>query len=89
MPTIREFLDCAFKGQVDAVRDALAKDRSLAMIASDGEYYEKGVSALHLASGSGHIETVNVLLKAGAPVNANSQDGSPLAQIRRVVEDEV
>lgn len=76
--TVKEFLDAAFKGDVTTIEEALSTDGTYASAASDGSHYEKGVTALHLASAAGHLSVADRLLQAGALVNGASQDGSPL-----------
>ena len=53
MVSLRGFLDAAFEGDTAVVGAGLSDDPSLANAVSDGSYYDKGISALHLAATGG------------------------------------
>lgn len=74
----RRFLDAAFQGDVATVQAALQNDPAIALTSSDGSFYDRGTSALHLAAAAGHMEIVDRLLQSGANVDCASQDGAPL-----------
>lgn len=60
----------AREGNIDHVRAELARDPALARTSD-----ETGDTALHQAAGSGHLEIVNVLLDAGADIDAVRGNG--------------
>lgn len=59
-----ELLNAALAGNPDEVR------RLLAAGAAPDSANEEGQTALHLAARGGHLETVGLLIGAGADVNA-------------------
>jgi ankyrin repeat protein len=59
------FHDLIREGELEQVRASLARDSVLANMAD-----EIGMSPLHIAVISGHLRIVNVLINAGAEVNA-------------------
>src|SRR6185369_16712599 len=73
-PDQRAFLDAARAGDIDKVRELLAKGVPVDAredYASDREYYQQSEqTALMYAAGGGHLDIVKMLLKAGANVNA-------------------
>jgi len=69
----RAFLDAAIAGDLDKVKQLLAKGVQVDVREdfAPTEYYEQsGQTALMYAAVGGHVEVVRVLLKAGANVNA-------------------
>jgi uncharacterized protein len=75
----RAMLDAAFWGDLPKVQALLERDPGLACATSDGEHYEVGATALHLACSGGHAGVVRALVAAGVEVNAMARDGSPLS----------
>ncbi len=69
-PGFAAFLDAVRRGDGDAVRAALAQDAGLARGSDD-----TGDTALHRAAERGDIETMGLLLDAGAAVDAVRADG--------------
>jgi ankyrin repeat protein len=73
-PDQRAFLDAARTGDVEKVRQLLAKGVPVDTredYAQGRDYYEQSEqTALMYAAGGGHLEVVRILLKAGANVNA-------------------
>lgn len=70
-PRLADFLDAVQQGDVEPVRRALAAIPSLAQSSDD-----TGDTALHRAATVGHFGLLNLLLDAGAPVDAVRADGS-------------
>ena len=74
-----DILQACYQGNIKIVKDLLGQDPTLAStVDSEGEEWEKGSSTLALACCDGHIDIINELLAAGAPVDPVGQDGTPL-----------
>lgn len=73
-PDQRAFLDAAKTGDIDKVRELLAKGVPVDTredYTADRDYWQQSEqSALMYAAAGGHLEIVRILLKAGANVNA-------------------
>jgi ankyrin repeat protein len=73
-PDQRAFLDAAKTGDLDKVRELLAKGVPVDTredFAVDRDHYQQSEqTALMYAAGGGHLEVVRILLQAGANVNA-------------------
>jgi len=67
---VTAILDAARSGDVPRVNAELARNHKLARASN-----ETGDTALHLAADAGHLDVVNVLLAAGANVDAVRGDG--------------
>ena len=65
-----EFREAAIYGDIDTVEDLLKKDSSLIL-----EKDEYGFTVLHDVAGEDQIEMLNLLIDAGANVNAQNEDG--------------
>ncbi|HEX7237703.1 MAG TPA: ankyrin repeat domain-containing protein, partial [Gammaproteobacteria bacterium] len=68
-PTLTFFESCA-TGDLDAVREALRQDPSLA-----NSWHPLGLSALHLAAFSGDVAVTKLLLDSGAQIDARARNG--------------
>ena len=68
------YLDSARYGDTEDVRLALKENVAVNVAEEDGNN-----TALHMASGNNHLDILQILLDAGADVNAkNKEDNSPL-----------
>jgi ankyrin repeat protein len=68
-PTLTFFESCA-TGDVNAVRQALLHDGSLA-----NSWHSNGLSALHFAAFSGDVGVTKLLLDSGAQIDARARNG--------------
>ena len=72
-------LKACFQGDLEAVKNLLSQDPSLAStIDVDGQDWEEGSSSLTLACCSGSLEIVKLLVETGADLDAVGKDGTPL-----------
>ncbi len=67
-----EFLKAVRQGKTKEVEQLLSQDPTLL----NQKTKERGLTALHIASRKAQVETVELLLDKGAPINETSQDGS-------------
>jgi ankyrin repeat protein len=65
-----DILVAAFVGRDDLVAKFLRQDKTLALIRS-----EHGETPLHYAARGGHLKVAELLVAAGADVNARENDG--------------
>lgn len=69
-----DIFTAAWKGDEDLVKTFVDSEKRLAMASDDSEY-GGGWQPLHYASYQGHLAIVEILLKAGANVNATNDAG--------------
>lgn len=73
---IPDVLIAAFAGRDDLVQTFLEKDKSLASVRSEG-----GETPLHYAAQRGHLKAAELLVAAGADVNARDNDRNKLTPL--------
>jgi len=73
------FIECAKVGNVGLLKLLLGATRGIVLLSSD----DSNRSALHWASRNGHVEAVDLLLKAGADADAADVEGHTAADAAR------